>query len=375
MDFELNEEQVAMQDTARNFLADRWDPDTMRKAIDKPPASIPADLWNELAQMGWLGVNCSEHLGGGNLELLTAAILAEEAGRALLPSAFTSSLASAWAIEHSANDALQNDVLVDIINGTKRATLALEENSGGWGPDTVELKAALDDSDDMLTLSGTKILVPDGSNADFFLVAAQFETGPGLVAVDACNPGLTVNPMRRLDGNDIIELQLDNVRVPCSARLGTGERASSLLYESYDIATVLTAADLLGCAESALEMTREYAKERVQFGQPIGSFQAVSHRLADILVDIEIGRSLLYGACLALMERRDDRRALVAAVKSWLNEAAIEATEAGVQLHGGIGYSWELDVHLYLRRARSNAATFGDSDFHREHIAQYYCSV
>jgi len=181
--------------------------------------------------------------------------------------------------------------------------------------------------------------------------------------------------MRRLDGNDIIELQLDNVRVPCSARLGTGERAGSLLYESYDIATVLTAADLLGSAESVLDMTREYAKERVQFGQPIGSFQAVSHRLADILVDIEIGRSLLYGACLALMERRDDRHALVAAVKSWLNEAAIEATEAGVQLHGGIGYSWELDVHLYLRRARSNAATFGDSDFHREHIAQYYCSV
>ncbi len=375
MDFELNEEQVAMQDIARNFLADRWDRDTMRNAIDKPPATIPADLWNELARMGWLGVNCSEHFGGGNLELLTAAILAEEAGRALLPSAFTSSLTSPWAIEHSGNEALQNDVLADIITGTKRATLALEENNGSWGPDTVRLKATLDDSDDMLTLSGTKILVPDGSNAALFLVAAQFENGPGLVAVDAGSPGLTVNPMRRLDGNDIIELQLDNVRVPCSARLGTGERAGSLLYESYDIATVLTAADLLGSAESVLDMTREYAKERVQFGQPIGSFQAVSHRLADILVDIEIGRSLLYGACLALMERRDDRHALVAAVKSWLNEAAIEATEAGVQLHGGIGYSWELDVHLYLRRARSNAATFGDSDFHREHIAQYYCSV
>ncbi len=153
------------------------------------------------------------------------------------------------------------------------------------------------------------------------------------------------------------------------------ERALRGRPEQSEAASLAWHEHLLGCAESALEMTSEYAKERVQFGQPIGSFQAVSHRLADILVDIEIGRSLLYGACLALMERRDDRRALVAAVKSWLNEAAIGATEAGVQLHGGIGYSWELDVHLYLRRARSNAATFGDSDFHREHIAQYYCSV
>jgi alkylation response protein AidB-like acyl-CoA dehydrogenase len=323
--------------------------------------------------MGWLGVNCDESLGGGNQDLLTAALLAGEAGRALLPSAFTSTLASAWAIEYSANETLRNDLLTSLISGKKHVTLAFEEDNGTWGPDAIELKATHDSAEDTLTLSGTKILVPDGCAADLFLVAARLEQGLGLIAVSAEALGVTVNPMRRLDGNDIAELHLDNVHVPASALLGTGEQSESLLYEVYNTFTVLLAADLLGSAELALEMTNEYAKERIQFGQPIGGFQAVSHRLADILVKVEIGRSLLYGACLALTEKRDDRYALVAAVKSWSNEAAIDATEAGVQLHGGIGYSWELDIHLHLRRARSNAATLGDSDFQRDRIAQYYC--
>jgi alkylation response protein AidB-like acyl-CoA dehydrogenase len=373
MDFELSEEQTAMQEIARDFLVERWHSDQLRAALDKPPVAMPDDLWQELAQMGWLGVNCKEKFGGGEMDLLTAAILAQEAGRALLPSTLTSTLASAWAIEHSANETLCNAVLTELLTGSKRATLAFEENNGSWGPENIELNVTR--NNDTLTLSGTKILVPDGSSADLFLVAARSEEGLCFIAVDADAAGVTINSMGRLDGNDSVELQLNNVSVPASAQLGCGEQAESLVHETYTIFTVLVAADLLGSAEAALEMTNAYAKERIQFGQVIGSFQAVSHRLADILVKIEIGRSLLYGACLALEEQRKDRFALVSAVKSWLNEAAIDATEAGVQLHGGIGYSWELDMHLHLRRARSNAATLGDSDFHRNRVADFYCDV
>ncbi|MBT4521691.1 MAG: acyl-CoA/acyl-ACP dehydrogenase [Halieaceae bacterium] len=373
MDFELSAEQVAMRDVARNMLGERWHPDKMREAIDKPPATIPTDLWAELSQMGWLGVNCDEILGGGGQDILTAAILVEEAGRALLPSTFSTNLASAWAIENSANQAHRDGLLTELVLGNKRVTLAIEENHGSWGPDTIELNATGNDRDDTLHLSGTKLLVPDGSTADLFLVAARHDENLCLVAVDADAQGVTVNAMKRLDGADIVELELNDVAVPASALLQWGGDGESLLREVYSVFTVLIAADLLGSAEVTLQMTSDYAKERVQFGQPIGSFQAVSHRLADILVQVEIGRSLLYGACLALTEQREERHALVAAAKSWLNETAIDATEAGVQLHGGIGYSWELDVHLHLRRARSNAATLGDSDFHRDQIANYYC--
>jgi alkylation response protein AidB-like acyl-CoA dehydrogenase len=139
----------------------------------------------------------------------------------------------------------------------------------------------------------------------------------------------------------------------------------------YDIWTVLLAASLLGDAEAALAQTNEYAKQRVQFGRPIGSFQAVSHRLADVLVAIEIGRSLCYAACLHLDESRADAHVFVSAAKAWMSETAVDAAEAALQLHGGVGYTWELDVHLHLRRARANAVSLGDAAWHRERIARH----
>lgn len=368
MDFELSPEYAALKDVARDFLAERWSSETMRRALDAPPARLPADLWRDLADLGWLGVACAEARGGGGEGVLAAALLAEAAGRALLPSTLVSTIAGAIAIDRGAG----SELLPEIIAGERRVTLAFEEANGTWGPEAIEMTAEpVAGEPGILSLSGRKILVPDATSAQLILTAVRHGDGVALVPVAADAPGLTVAPMQRIDGQDIAELVFADVRLPAASILGQAVRPGALARDIYAILTTLTAADLLGTAEAVLAMTTAYCKERTQFGRPIGSFQAVSHRLADVLVEVEIGRSLLYGACLSLDEERPEAPALVAAAKAWLSETAVAAAEAAVQLHGGIGYTWELDVHLYLRRARANALTLGDGDYHRGTVANY----
>jgi alkylation response protein AidB-like acyl-CoA dehydrogenase len=310
--------------------------------------------------MGWLGIACSEAAGGGGEGILAAALLAEAAGRTLLPSALVSAITSAIAIDRGGDGLARREWLSAVMTGTCRPALAFEEANGTWGLEHVAMTAHPAETG-FWSLSGHKILVADASTANLILTAARCGDGVALMAVAADAPGLTMTPMRRIDGQDIAELVFEDVRVPASHALGLTSTPGALAREIYDILTVLAAADLLGTAEAVLEITTAYCKERTQFGRPIGAFQAVSHRLADVLVAVEIGRSLLYAACLALDEKRDNAPALVAAAKSCLSEAAVDAAEAAVQLHGGVGYTWELDVHLYLRRARANALSLGDS--------------
>jgi alkylation response protein AidB-like acyl-CoA dehydrogenase len=246
-------------------------------------------------------------------------------------------------------------------------TLAVEEPGGSWGPDAVRLAAT--PRGDGWSLSGTKILVRDANEADLLLVAARTPEGLALLKVPADAAGLACNRMLLMDGQSAAELLLEDVHVEGGARLGGAEACERGLREAYEKATVMCAADLLGSAQASLELTTQYAKDRVQFGRPIGSFQAVSHRLANDLMQLEIGRSLLYGACLALDERRENAAALVSAAKAWLNEAAISAVESALQIHGGVGFTWEYDVHLHMRRVRCNVACHGDADFHRDRVA------
>lgn len=365
MDFELGEELVALRDIARDLLGQRWTAESARRALDAPPARIPGELWAELADMGWFGAGCSEAAGGSGLGVIAAALLAEEAGRALLPGAMTSTLAGAIALDRNGGEALKAELLPQVIAGTLPVTLAVEEANGTWGPDNVEMTAQA--AAGGLSVSGSKIFVSDGSSAGVFLVAARIGDRVRLLPVAAGASGVAVVPMQRIDAQDIVELRLDGVQVGAERMLADPAAA----HDAYAVWTVLVAADLLGSAEAALAMTTAYAKERVQFGRPIGTFQAVSHRLADVQVNVEIGRSLLYAACLALDEQRGDAGALVAAAKAFIGEAAVDATEAALQLHGGIGYTWELDVHLHLRRARSNAVTAGDAGWHRETVARH----
>jgi len=372
VDFDLSEEQEALQEVARDFLRERWPADRMREALDRPPATIDDEIWKEIVSMGWLGVSAPEEAGGIGGDVMTAAVLAEEAGRGLLPGPFLSNLVSAIALDRSGDAELRTSLLPDLIDGRLRVTLAVDEPGGSWGVDAMKTVAeATGKKGDDWALRGTKILVPDAEGAGLFLVAAQTPLGPGFVRVPKDAPGLEINAMRRMDGQAIGELCLDGVLVGADALVGGKANAERTLRDTCDIWTVLCAADLLGTAQAALEMTTAYATERVQFDRPIGSFQAVSHRLANVLVQVEIGRSLLYGACLALDEGRSNASTFVSAAKAWLSDTAIEATEASLQIHGGVGFTWEYDVHLYLRRARSNAASMGDADHHRDRVAAH----
>lgn len=367
MNFELSEELVALRDVARAFLSEQWSADVPRRALDTPPVLLPAELWAAMAEMGWLGAACEEASGGSGLGAIAAALLAAEAGRALLPSALISTLTGGLALERSASERLKAEVLPAVIAGTMPVALAFEENNGTWGLGGGAVVAHA--ANGALSVSGTKILVADATTAALYLTTARGECGDTLLlAVPATARGLTLTGMPRIDGQVLAEVRFERVAVPAYRALGGGHRAEAVASDAYAVWTVLVAADLLGCAEAAMAMTVEYCKHRVQFGRPIGAFQAVSHRLAEVQVSVEIGRSLLYAACLALDERRTDASALVAAAKAYLSEAAVEACEAALQLHGGIGYTWELDVHLYLRRARANAVTAGDAGYHRETV-------
>jgi len=369
VDFDLSEEQEALQEMARDFLGERWPADRSREQLDKRPALIDDDVWSEIIEMGWLGVAASEEAGGIGGDVMTAAVLAQEAGRGVLPGPFQSSLVAAIALDRSGDPELSGELLPQLIGGKTRVTLAVEEPGGLYGPDAVAAEAVSGEGGWLL--SGSKILVPDANEAAALLVAARTPEGLGLLHVPADAQGVTINRMHRMDAQSCAEVVLEDVKVGAEALLGGADRAEALLREVYEIWTVLMAADLLGSAEASLELTKQYAGERVQFGKPIGAFQAVSHRLSNTLVDLEIGRSLLYGACLALDEKRDNAAALVSAAKAWTSDAAVSAAETAMQIHGGVGFTWEYDVHLHMRRARCNAALLGDADHHRDRVAAY----
>jgi acyl-CoA dehydrogenase len=369
VDFNLSEEQEALQAMARDFLRERWPTERTRDLLEKKLVVIDDAVWSEIVEMGWLGVAASEEAGGIGGDIMTAAVLAQEAGRGVLPGPFQSSLVAAIALERSGDEELLSKLLPDLMTGATRVTVAIQEPSGLYGPAALDTVAV--EREGGWRLSGTKILVPDADCAEVFLVSARTPSGSGLLRIAADAPGVTRNPMHRMDSQSCAEVVLSDVRIGPDALLGGSARGEALLREVYDVWTVLLAADLLGSAEASLELTQQYAIERVQFGRPIGTFQAVSHRLADDLVAAEIGRSLLYGACLALDEERENAGALVSAAKAWLSDTAVAAAETALQIHGGVGFSWEYDVHLHVRRARCNAALLGDADFHRDRVATY----
>jgi alkylation response protein AidB-like acyl-CoA dehydrogenase len=365
VDFNLSEEQEALQEMACDFIRERWPAEHAREALDKRPAVIGEEVWQEILEMGWLGVAAGEDVGGIGGDVLTAAVLSQEAGRGVLPGPFQSSLIAAIAVERSGNDAIRNELVPQLIEGSVRATVAIEEPGGRYGPDSIA--ASVSTGADGWRLSGSKLLVPDADSASLLIVGARTPDGLGWVRVRSDAEGVEIRKMERMDAQACSEVVFENAPVEGDALLGD-ERS---LREAYDIWTVLLAADLLGSAEASLELTRLYAIERVQFGRPIGTFQAVSHRIADNLVDVEIGRSLLYAACLALDEKRDNAAPLVSAAKAWLSDTAVAAAESALQIHGGVGFSWEYDVHLHMRRSRCNAAILGDADYHRDRVADY----
>ncbi len=374
MEFSLNEEQEMLKTMARDFLDNECPKTFVREMMDDDAGHSP-DLWKKMAEVGWLGLILPEEYGGSAMNFRDLAVLCEEMGRAMMPGPFLSTLLMAGLpILNAGTDEQKSKFLPKISNGEAVFSLAVTEEDGDFWPAGVQLKATRMGND--YVLNGTKYFVPDARAADYIIVAARTrrsenpEEGITLFLVDTSEWGVYVAPLKSMDETrKQYELVLTRVAVPSRHIIGEVDKGWPILRDMELKATVALCAEMVGGCEWILETTVNYAKERVQFGVPIGSFQVIKHKCADMYSALEYARSLMEAAAEAI--REDDAHApvLVSMAKSYCSDAYKLIADHGVQVHGGIGFTWDHDLHLYFKRARSSDIAFGDSTYHRELIA------
>src|SRR5271156_296951 len=336
MQFGLSESQEFLKDSARKFFAGECPSAEMRRLMETDTA-YDAALWAKLTDQGYTGIIFPEAYGGVGLGKVELMLLMEEAGRALLPGPFFSTVVLAGSgLDAVASPAHKQKYLAPICRGEARSTVAILESNASWYPRDIQLTASNG------KLTGEKYFVSDAAIADFIIVVAR----NGVFAVNSKAPGLKISPMIAMD---------------LTRKLYVVEFNST---PAEDIA-----AELVGGMQRTLDITVEYAKTRKQFGKPIGTFQAVQHQCADMYLETESSRSAVYYAGWALEENSPDASTAVSIAKMYASDAARTVGNRGIQIHGGMGFTWENDVHLYYRRAKGSETAFGDATFHRERIA------
>ena len=374
MDIGFSEEQQLLRDTARKFLDTACSTKFVRERMATSEAMTP-EFWSQIVEQGWLGINFAEEDGGIGLGLTDLVVLMEEMGRAVMPGPYlATALLGGAAIREAGSPAQRQEYLPRIAAGELRATLAATEANARWDASGIGHAARAERGG--FTLSGSKLFVPDAHLADVIVVAARtrdgstMEDGVSLFVVPKEAPGLGVSLMPSIDETrKLCEVRFDNVTVPQSALLGELHEAWPALARVYDGAAVALSAEICGGAQRVLEMTVDYAKLREAFGKPIGSYQGVKHKCADMLVEVENAKSLTYYAAWAVDEKQPDAPLAVSMAKSYASDASRKVSNAGIQLHGGIGMTWEHDLHLYMKRAKASEVAFGDATWHRERVA------
>jgi alkylation response protein AidB-like acyl-CoA dehydrogenase len=356
MDFGLSEDQVLLKDTIKRFLSERC-PTTRVRRIMEGDGSEEKELWGELAELGVAGVTVPGDHGGLERELLDLALVAEELGYAATPGPFIGAAMATVALVEGQDEALQSRWLPALASGEAIVTVAWGEENSEWSPERLRTTATGN------RLSGRKLMVPSASIADALIVAARDDSGPGLWLVEREAAGveiapLTVNDMtRRLDSvtfNDAPAVRLPN--------RGAAQRV-------FDAGLILTAADAFGGSRRCLEMAASYALTREQFGQVIGAFQAVKHQLANMAADLEPSLSLVWYAAHAYDRIVDQSTRHAALVKAHMSDLYDRVTRESTELHGGIGFTWEFDLHLWFRRSIFDRGFLGDAAYHRERAA------
>lgn len=353
MQFGLSESQQFLKDVARKFFAGECPSSEVRRLLETDTAYDPT-LWLKLAEQGYTGIIFPEDLGGVGLGKFELMLLMEEAGRALLPGPFFSTVVLAGSVlDAVCSPADKKKYLEPICRGEARATVALLEAGASWDPHHVQLTVV------KARINGEKLFVFDAKVADFIIVVAR----NGVFVVDSNAPGLKISPMSSMDfTRKLYAVEFGNT--PAQEIGGT-----SNLPRAFDIAAAAISAELVGGMQRALEITVEYAKTRKQFGKPIGMFQAVQHQCADMYLETESARSAAYYAGWALDENSPDANTAVSIAKMYASDAARTVGNRSIQIHGGMGFTWENDLHLYYRRAKASETAFGDATFHRERIA------
>jgi alkylation response protein AidB-like acyl-CoA dehydrogenase len=361
MYFDLTDEQQAIKSTAHDFLAARYRSERIRELAESEHGFEQSD-WDEMAELGWPGLALPEEWGGQGLGIVELAVLFEEMGYALAPSPLLSNTIAGLALALCGSDDQRERYLRPLAEGKLRGAPALWDagTPGTIGEFTME---APSDGDD-LVLDGEKVLVTDAASADFLIVATA-DGRRHLVDRDAS--GVTVTPSTSIDTTRrLCSVRFDGVRVAAGDSLPA---AGENYYPVFHRVCVALAAESTGIAQRTMEMAVAYAKDRQQFGRPIGSYQAVSHRCAQMLLETENARSAVYGAAWAADAEPESLSSAASMAKAYASDAGWRVPDASIQVHGGIGFTWEHDLHFFLKRGRANAAMFGDAKWHRERVA------
>ncbi|MFI6620745.1 acyl-CoA dehydrogenase family protein [Streptomyces sp. NPDC050528] len=363
MNFELSEEQAMLREAARALLSDRAPMTVVRASMDSSE-DVDPELWRLTSDLGWPGLALPEEYGGSGQGVAELALLAEEIGRALGRGPFLPTTIVGRAIAYGGSERLRGEVLPALAAGEDWATWAFAEPHAPWTLDGIRATACTDG--DEAVLDGVKTVVQDAGGARWLLVTARHEGEPASFLVDRAAPGVTVRRQRVLDPTRAFhEVRLDAVRVPRDARLDGGPADIQALL---DEASVLRCADALGVMERMLELTVQHTTNRVQFGRPIGSFQAVKHACADMALLVHGTRAATYYAAMAADAGADDTARAACAAASYATAGTGEVAARALQLHGGIGFTWEHDLHLHLRRARADRVLYGDTAVHRDRL-------
>lgn len=368
MDFDLSKPQKLLKETAREFLARECKPERVRALMETDTAHDDK-LWASIADQGWTGLSIAEENGGLGLGLVEMAVVAEEMGRACLPGPFISTLTASALIERAGSAEQRAKYLEAIAAGELKATVALLEESATWDADAVKLEASREGGNFYLT--GRKLFVADASVADLLICVARAGDSLSLLPVERQSQGVHIKLMPSMDGTrKLCEVSFDGVSVAEADALGADGDARGALRGALEVGCAALCAEMVGGMQWVLDATVEYAKTREQFGRAIGSFQAVQHQCADMLLMTESARSAAYYAAWALTENDPGASLAVSIAKAYCSDAYREVANRGVQVHGGIGFTWEHDLQLYYKRSKSSETLFGDATFHRERIAR-----
>lgn len=374
MDFGLSAEQELLQQSARDFLQRECPTSLVRSVMGPAQDGWPRDLYAKMAELGWLGILVPAKFGGSGGEMLDAALLCEEFGRAALPGPFfSSSVLAALTLRFAGRESHKRQYLPGLARGESVGTLAWSEGSSGLPEiDTMETRCGQQRLG--LRLEGKKWFVTDAHIADWIVVVCQIrarrKADLALVVVPRQHPGVKVQQM--LDADQTRRpcmVEFDNVTLSHRQWIASGEKARAALAKVFDAASVLLAADSLGGAERVLELAVNYAKVRQQFGRPIGSFQAIKHACAEMVSAIEPARSLLWYAAYAFDHEPRNASCAAAMAKAHLCDVYAWAAERSLRIHGGIGFTWEHDLHLWIKRSLWNRHALGDPAFYRERVA------
>ena len=370
----LTEEQSMLRDAAKSWVSEKSPVTAFRKMRDSGNQDgFDKSAWKEIAEMGWTGIIIPEEFGGSGLGYLTLGLVLEEMGRTLTASPLLSTAAATSALLIAGNDAQKKEWLPKIAEGKAIAALAVDEQSH-HAPSNMTLEAKKTGGG--YTLNGKKVFVQDGGAADVLVVAARTsgkaseKNGITLFLVPGNANGLKRTKLKSVDSRGVANLEFNNVEVPGSAVLGSVDNGFDVLDATLDRARAALAAEMLGAATQEFETTLDYLKTRVQFGQVIGTFQALQHRAAKMFTDLELTRSCVEAALTAIDRQANDIPALCSLAKAKVNELAHLVSNEMVQMHGGIGMTDAHDSGLYLKRARPAEATYGSASFHRDRYAR-----